>query len=350
MSDWMFLRRVLIVAAVAGLIFLAWRLSEALLLLFGAALIGLLFSGAADVVCHYTRLPRPAALALVILGLVGTVLAVMSMFGAQIGGQLADLWQRLPGAVDNLEQRFGLGDISGRIQQEAQSNASGILFQITSWAGVLLNAMGNVLLLVVAGAFFAADTSLYRHGALKLVPAEQRPLIEDTLDYSAAALRQWLIGQLIAVFLVGAMVTIGLWAIGLPSPLALGLIAGLLEFVPLVGPILGAVPATLLALTLSWQEVAWTLGLFLIVQMLESNLITPLIQKRMVALPPVIALFAILCFGLLFGPLGILFATPLAVFLFVVVNKLYVRDLLHEATEVPGEKEVRKERQAEART
>ena len=344
MSDWMFLRRVLIVAAVAGLALLMWQLSNALLLLFGAALIGLLFSGAADFVCRFTSVPRPVALTMVILLLVGGVLAVMSLFGAQISAQLAELWQRLPGAVESLEQRFGLGDVSGRIWQEAQSNTSSIVFQISSWAGIFLNALADLLLLVVSGAFFAVNPKLYRDGALKLVPAAQRPLIADTMDYSAAALRQWLVGQLIAVVLVGAMVTTGLWYIGLPSPLALGLIAGLLEFVPVLGPIMGAVPATLLALTLNWQEVAWTLGLFLMVQTLEANLIMPLIQKRMVALPPVVALFAILCFGVLFGMLGVLFATPLAVFVFVAVNKLYVRDLLHEPTEVPGEKQVQTER------
>jgi predicted PurR-regulated permease PerM len=340
MSDWTFFRRVSIAAAVAVLLFLAWRLSEALLLLFGSVLIGLLFSGAADFVSRYTRMPRAAALTLVILLLVGIVLMVITLFGAQIGAQLTDLWQRLPGAIDSLEQRFNLGDISGRMWQEAQSNTSGILFQITSIAGALLNAVGDAVLLIVAGAFVAADTSLYRRGALKMFPAEQRPLIQDTMDYSAAALRQWLIGQLIAVFLVGTIVSAGLWYIGLPSPLALGLIAGMLEFVPVVGPILGAVPATLLALTI---------GLFIVVQALESNLITPLIQKRMVALPPVVTLFAILCFGWLFGPLGVLFATPLAVFLFVVINKLYVRDLLHTPTEVPGEKQVQQERMEEAR-
>jgi predicted PurR-regulated permease PerM len=344
MTDWTFLRRVLIVAAVMGLALLAWRLSHAMLLLFGAALIGLLFSGAADFICRHTAVPRPAALAMVILLLVGGVLGVMSLFGAQISAQVAELWQRLPGAVDTLEQRFGLGDISGRVWQEAQSNTSSIVFQVSSWAGTLLNALADVLLLVVSGAFFAVDPQLYRDGALKLVPSGQRQLIADTMDYSAAALRQWLVGQLIAVILVGAMTTIGLWYIGLPSPLALGLIAGLLEFVPVLGPVMGAVPATLLALTLNWQDVAWTLGLFLVVQMLESNLIMPLIQKRMVALPPVIALFAILCFGVLFGLPGVLFATPLAVFLFVAVNKLYVRDLLNEPTEVPGERQVRTQR------
>jgi predicted PurR-regulated permease PerM len=348
MSDWTFFRRVLIVAAVAILGLLVWRLSEVMLLAFGAVLIGLLLSGGAEFISRHTKLPRGIALALIVLLLVGGIATLVGLFGTQIGAQLADLWQRLPGAVDNLEQRFGLGDISGRILEQAKSNTSGILFQITSWAGAIFNILGDAVLLLVAAIFFASDPSLYRRGTLKLVPADQRPLIEDTLDYSAAALRQWLAGQLIAVLLVGAITSAGLLYIGLPNPLALGLIAGLFEFIPVVGPMLGAVPAILLALTIGPTEVAWVVALFVVIQTLESNLITPLIQRRMVSLPPVLTLFAIVCFGVLFGPLGVLFATPLAVFLFVAVNKLYVRELLHEPTVVPGEKEVRKERLEQA--
>jgi predicted PurR-regulated permease PerM len=348
MSDWAFFRRVLIVGAVLVLGLLVWRLGDVVLLLFGAVLTGLLLSGAADAICRHTGLPRSAALAIVILMLAGVFTAIIMLFGTQIGSQLVDLWQRLPGAVDNLEQRFGLGDISNWIREKAQSNTGNILSQITAWAGTMFNAVADVLLLVVAACFFAADPSLYRSGALKLVPPEQRPLTEDTLDFSAAALRQWMTGQLIAVLLVGTITTIGLWYIGLPSPLALGLIAGVLEFIPFLGPLLAALPALLLAFTLGWTEVAWTLGLFVLIQVLESNLITPLIQKRMVSLPPVLTLFAIVCFGVLFGPLGVLFATPLAVFLFVAVNQLYVRQLLHQPTEVPGEKAVREERREQA--
>ena len=348
MSDWAFFRRVLIVGAVLVLGLLVWRLADVVLLLFGAALIGLLLSSAADAIGRHTGLPRSASLAIVTLLLVGFFAVIIVLFGTQIGAQLADLWQRLPGAVDNLEQRLNLGDISNWIREKAQSNTGNILFQITSWASTMFNAVGDILLLVVAACFFAADPDLYRNGALKLFPPEQRRRFEDTLDFSAAALRQWMTGQLIAVLLVGTITTIGLWYIGIPSPLALGLIAGILEFVPFIGPLLSAIPALLLALTLGWSEIGWTVGLFVLIQVLESNLMTPLIQKRMVSLPPVLTLFAIVCFGVLFGPLGVLFATPLAVFLFVAVNQLYVRQLLHQPTEVPGEKAVREERREQA--
>lgn len=348
MSDWQFFRRLMTVVGVAVLGLLIWQLSDAMLLLFGAVLIGLLLSGGADAICERTGLPRIVALSAVIFLVIAVFAAVAALFGAQISAQLTELGQRLPGAIDSVEQRFHLGDISGRILQEAQSNTSSILYQVTSWAGAVLGALANLVLLCVAAGFFAADPEPYRVGTLKMFPERLRPQVAKTMEYSAAALRQWLLGQLIAVVMIGATTAVGLWWIGLPSPLALGLIAGVAEFVPLIGPFIGALPATLLALSLGWTEVAWVLGLFLVIQQVESNMITPIIQRRMVSLPPVLTLFAIVCFGLLFGPLGVLFATPLAVFLFVAVNQLYVRGLLDEQTEVPGEKQVLEKKREEA--
>lgn len=349
MSDWTFFRRVMIAGAVVVLGLVLWKLADALLLLFGIVLVGLVLSNAAEGVTSYTRLPRVAALLLVVLLLVGVVAGVGMQFGSQINLQFTELWQRLPGAIDNFEQRLGLGDISGQIWQQAQSNTGSILSQITSWAGLALGIVGNVVMLLVGGIFFAADPDLYRRGALKLVPPSQRPQVEETLDFSSAALRQWLLGQLLAMLLVGSAMTAGAIYLGLPSPLALGFAAGLGEFIPFAGPLVASVLAILLALTQSWTQVGFTLVLIAVVQVLESNIITPLIQQRMVSLPPVVTLFAIFSLGLLFGPLGVLFGTPLAVFLFVAVNRLYVRGLLEEPTEVPGEKQVREEKLEEIR-
>jgi predicted PurR-regulated permease PerM len=348
MSDWTFFRRVLIAGAAVAFAFLLWRLADALLLLFGAVLIGLLLSGACDAIHRATSMPRALALALVVLLIIGIFAGVGSLFGTQISLQLVDLWQRLPGAIDSFEARLGLGDVSGRLMQQLQANTGNILFEITSWAGLVLNGAANAVLLLAGAIYLAAEPQLYRDGALKLVPPAQRPQIAETLDFSAAALRQWLLGQLIAVLLIGATVAIGTYFIGLPAPLALGMVAGLGEFIPYAGPIVAAVPSILLAFTQSWTHVALTLGLILVVQQLESYVITPLIQRRMVSLPPVISLFAIVCFGLLFGPLGVLFATPLAVFILVVVNNLYVRGLLEEPAEVPGEKQALQEKREKA--
>jgi predicted PurR-regulated permease PerM len=175
-----------------------------------------------------------------------------------------------------------------------------------------------------------------------LVPQEHRDLARKTMNDSSRALRQWLVGQFIAMAIVGVLVGAGVWYIGLPSPMALGVIAALGEFVPILGPIVAALPALFLALSMDWTTVAWTLGLFVVVQQLESNMIMPLIQNRMVSLPPAIPLFAVLAFGLMFGLLGVVFATPLAVLTAVLVSRLYLREVLEEPAPIPGQPEAAK--------
>ncbi len=136
---------------------------------------------------------------------------------------------------------------------------------------------------------------------MKLVPQAGRGLAEQALDDCAKALRLWLMGQLVSMVLVGVLVGTGLWLIGVPAPLTLGILAALLEFIPIVGPILSAIPAIVLALVIGPETALWTAALYLGVQQLEGNLIQPIVQQRAVDLPPALLLFALLAFGLLFG-------------------------------------------------
>lgn len=341
MSDWTFFRRLMIVVAVFVLGMLIWHLSVALLLLFAAVLFALMLDGAAGFIERHSGMGRPYALTLVIVMMLAGFGALLYQFGGLIGEQVNDLAQRLPGAIDNVEQRLQLGDVSGKLMEQVQSNSGNLLIQITSAAGFMLNLIGNLLLVVVAAVFIAAQPALYRRGALMLVPREQRELAVETLDTSGAALKQWLLAQLAAMTLVGAMTGIGFWLVGVPAPLALGIVSGLAEFVPIVGPILGALPAVLLAISIDWTTTLWALGVVVVVQQVESNLILPLIQQRLANLPPVVTMFAILAFGLLFGPLGLLLATPLAVLTYVLITKLYIRELLEEPATVPGEKQAK---------
>ena len=350
MSDWDFFRRVLIVMAVIAFAALIWQLSQAFLLFFGAVLVGVLLSAATSFLTRNMGMSRGVALALITLLLVIVVGGVVILFGSQISAQMMDLAQRLPGAIDSLEQRFQLGDLSGKLVEQARSNSGVLLFQITSMAAFVLSVAGNTVLVLVAGGFLAAQPELYRRGALKLVPPEQRQVVGETLDDGGAALKQWVLGQLISMAIVGTLTGLGLWYIGVPAPLALGLVAALAEFIPIIGPILGAIPAVLLAASIDPATLAWTVGLFAVVQQLESNMITPLVQHRMVSLPPVVTVFAVLCFGLLFGPLGLLFAAPLAVVTYVLVTRLYIRELLEEPVKVPGEKQAKEEKAAAARS
>jgi predicted PurR-regulated permease PerM len=138
------------------------------------------------------------------------------------------------------------------------------------------------------------------------------------------------------MLLVGVSVGIGLWLVGVPSAFALGFIAGLAEFVPILGPVLAAIPALLIASTQDWQTVLAALLVLVIVQQAESNLITPLIANRMMAIAPAVGLFAVVAMGVLFGPLGLLLGFPLAVVFDVAVRRLYVRDALGEPIDIAG--------------
>lgn len=156
---------------------------------------------------------------------------------------------------------------------------------------------------------------------------------------SENAICLWLKAQLISMTVVGLLVGLGLWLIGVPSALTLGLIAGSVEFVPLVGPIIAALPAVLLALAVGPETVLWIVGLYLLVQRVEGILLQPLLKQYTVDLPAVILLFALLDFGALFGALGIILAAPLAVVVYVLVKRLYVKEALDTPTSIPGEDE-----------
>jgi predicted PurR-regulated permease PerM len=170
-----------------------------------------------------------------------------------------------------------------------------------------------------------------------MVPPDAQVRVAETLDACGRALRFWLLGQFLAVALVGTLTTVGLWLAGVPGYLALGLLAGLAEFVPFVGSILAAVPALLLALMQDTETLFWTAAVYLTVQQLESNLITPVIVREMVALPPALTLFAIAAFGQIFGLPGVLLATPLTVIAVVAIKRLWIRGALEKETALPGE-------------
>ena len=341
LRDGVFIRRVLIVIAIGALALLLWRLIDLLLLVFGAVLVCILLRALAEPIARRTPLSDGWALAATTLGLLALISGVVWLFGAEVRAQVAELAERLPQAWDSFEERLGFTDFGMRVAERAEEMAPAAGTVLSRLAGVVtsfVRGVADLVLIVIGGLYLATQPALYRHGVLLLVPAGgSRERFADALDATGAALRRWLLGQLVAMLLVFVLTGLGLWAIGLPAALALALLAGLAEFVPLVGPIVAAIPALLIALADGWETALWTLALYLAVQQLESNVITPLVQRQAVKLPPAVTVFAVVAFGLLFGWVGVLFATPLAVVVFVVVKKLWVRETLGEPTEVPGE-------------
>jgi predicted PurR-regulated permease PerM len=224
--------------------------------------------------------------------------------------------------------RFDLDASAADLVREVIPSGSALAARVGTAASTTVSAIANVVVVLAGALYLAAQPDLYHRGALRLVPPRRRPSARRGLDALGGALRRWLLMQLAAMAIVGTVTGLALWALGVPSPLALGLIAGLLEFVPIVGPLLAAVPAVLVAFTVGPELALWTGLALLAIQQLEGYVLTPLLARRAVELPPALTLFALVAFVALFGLAGGLLAAPLMVVAFVAVREFYVERAL----------------------
>ncbi len=336
-ADLAFVRRLFIVVAVGALVAAVWALSDILLLLFGSVLFAVMLHAVASPLHTLLGLPPRIALILAGVAIVVVVAATGFYFGPEVADQMRNVAATLPGAADRLVAYLGLGTVADLVRDGTTASAlGGLASRVIAWSTTIAGALASLLLVVFGGIYLAIDPRIYRDGLVKLVPPPIQPNVTATLDDAGEALRRWLKGQVLAMLLVGLFTGLGLWLIGVPSALALGVIAGLAEFVPLVGPILAAIPALLIAGTQDQQTVLLALAVLVIVQQVESNLIMPLIADRMVSIAPAVGLFAVVAMGVVFGPLGLLLGFPLAIVFDVAVRRLYVRDTLGERVQVLG--------------
>lgn len=332
-----YVARVLVLIALVAAALLAWGLRHVWLLVFGAIIVAVIVDAIASVIARFGMGQRFAVLVTAIL------LAILSISGGWLVGD------NLVGQFDSLRENLGNAISALRGWIEGQPFGARVLElwddtigremplrQVAGAAGLTLNALFNTALIVIAGIYLAAERDLYRNGLVRLVPPDRRALARSSLDASGAALAGWLKGQGISMLVVGAATAAGLALVGAPMPVALGMLAGLLEFVPYFGPIVAGVLAVLFAFTDGPQTALYVVLVMLAVQQVESNLVMPLAQKWTVRLPPVLGVFAVLVFGSIFGLMGVVLATPLMVVLMVLVRTLYVEHYL-ESRSVPGD-------------
>lgn len=323
-SDWGAKRVAVAGLVLAGLYFI-WQVMGVVLLVFAAILFSLALHALAEPFSRFTRFPERYAIFPVAILVFGGLGLSFYLFGSTIRDQVSEVVNTLPAAWTGFEERFhleGLGnDLLRRAEAAAPSSAT-VISAVQGLTSNLFQVLLGIFLVIVGGLYFAVEPKLYQDLYLSFWPADHRPQAYRRLHVISEDLRSFLKAQLIAMVAVGALTFIGLSAIGIPSALALALFTALAEFIPMVGPVVSAIPALLIALTIGLEPALWTLALFVAVQQTEGNLITPLLQQRMVALPPAVTLFAVVVFGSLFGPMGILLGTPLTVLAFASVRDL----------------------------
>ncbi len=328
------LKAVGVAVLIVGLLLILHTVVNVLLLVFAGTLLAVLFGGLAQLLGSHTPLSHGWALLVVVLA-VFVLIGVGSWYVApQIAAQFDELGQRLPESINRLEAWLAQHEWGQAVLDEAPVPADIVAGESGAWSrigGAFSTALGmiaNVLFTLALGIYLAANPALYRKGILLLVPANHEDRAGQVLTETGRSLWGWLTGQFISMLIVGIMTWIGLAVLDIPLALVLGLIAGLFEFVPLVGPFVSAVPAVLIAFLQGPDKALYVALLFLGIQQLESNAIMPIVMKKAVSLPPALTLAATVLGGTLFGLPGLLLATPLMVTVMVLVRMLYVEDTL----------------------
>jgi predicted PurR-regulated permease PerM len=327
-----YVRKVLVTLAlvVLALVLFAWR--HVLLLAFGACLVAVMLRALADPIRRRTPLGSGASLGAAVIAILLMVGALGIFVGGQVSRQLTQLQVVLPAAWATARAQIATYE-TGRwaldhIREAATNSMRGLgplAGRIGRATGAGAQAIGELVVVLVAGVYFAAQPRLYFRGLLKLAPAGARERLAEAVDACGVALRKWLVGTGAAMVTMGVLIGIGAALLGLPAPIALGLVSGMAEFVPIVGAALSAVPGLLVAATQGPQTVLWTLIFYVAAHQLEGQVLIPIIQRRVVAVPPALTLFSVVGFGVLFGPLGVIFATPLAVVAMVLIERLYIQ-------------------------
>jgi predicted PurR-regulated permease PerM len=337
-----FIRRVAIIIGLVGVVVitlvifgLAWT---AMLTVFGGALIGVLLDGIAERIVKWTHAPRT----LVLIALLLLTLGALVGAGFWLGPALAE-------HTDGLREQVSLAWNDIRVQLERRPWGPRVLEELSSidvtslitpkFGGLLSTTVGTIaslLLVGVFGVYFALDPQTYICGLARLFPPSQRDRVLELFASTGRALRSWLVGRFLSMFVIGSCTGIGLWLVGIPLALPLGVIAGAFSFVPNVGPLLSAVPGLLIGLSLSPTTALWALLVYLGVQAIESYAITPLIDQRVVSMPPALLLAFQMLMGLSGGVIGLFMATPLLVTLVVIVQSTYLRDTLGDDVRLIG--------------
>ena len=329
-----FQKVLLVIGAVVGAL-LVWKLAAVLLLLFGAILAATILRAISEPLERRTPLNPSLSLLVAVLAVVSLVGLALFLFGRQVEGQITLLVRILPDAWGSLQLRLSGSPLGAMILERAReydlANLQ-LLQRAPSIAFGVVGAVANLFLVVVAGISIAARPRVYREGLLRLFrDGRPRRQAGRALDASAEGLRRWLLGQLFSMTFIGVLTGVGLLAGRRALRLGSGRAGG-------SGPVraagwaggVSAVPGLLVALAAGPQTVLWALVVYVGVQQVESNLVTPMVLRRMIDLPVAVSLFSVIALAVLLGPLGVVLATPLAVVIFVSVKVLYLSGVLGE--------------------
>ena len=306
--------------------YLFTTLLNLLLLVLAGALMAIYFHGCADVFKRKLKMGSPYALILSV-GLNVVVIGLFFWFvGDRLNSQLDELSTKLPQTIDNAKSWLSEKPLGQKIldytTNSLDSGKAGSV--IKTFFSSTFGILSDLYIVILLGMFFTASPEIYRKGIVHLVPTKGKATAEKLWDEIHHVLKNWLKGQIFGFFFIAILTGLGLWLLGMPLVLALALVAGLLNFIPNFGPLIALIPAALLGLMQGPNTALLVVGLFTLIQIIQSTVTQPLIQKKMVSVPPGLLVFGQVAMGVITGFWGVLLATPLVAIVMTLVNRLYV--------------------------
>jgi predicted PurR-regulated permease PerM len=303
---------------------------DILLMVLAGALIAVYFHGLGDAIQRRTKLKRRPAMLISIIGSVILLGALFWFMGTKIQVQVSELSNTLPTTLNNAKVKLAQTSLGQSARQSfSGSNSQKLMATVQSFFSTTFGVLGDVYIILFLGIFFTANPSLYKDGILILVPADRKELGEHIMNRISLSLKGWLKGMLFSMLLVTILIGVALSIIGVPVALILALITGLLELIPNIGSLIAMIPGVLLALTMGTNTAILVAVVYIASQTIVANIVTPLIQKKMINLPPALTLISQLIMGVVSGALGIILAVPLLAILIILVDELYVKKIAH---------------------
>lgn len=330
-----FTRRALVVigillAVVAVTAFLFTTFGVALLL-FLSVLLALLLDTLASFAAKHAPVSRGVALAFFVLLLLGAFTAGFYTVAPELGRQFVQILERAPEGIEAAREWLAQRTWGDRLAEIASPENGAEQLSLGNLRDALFTTfgiVGDTIFVFATALYLAANPGVYKRGIVSLVPPEGRERAGELLGTIWHELRHWLLGQFASMAIIGLSFGIGLAVLGVNLALALGVIAAIVSFVPIVGAAIAVVPALAVAVVQGPELVVPVLGMYAVIQLVESNVLTPLIQQKVINMPPVLLLTAQVVMYLLTGPLGVIVATPLTLVVMILVRELYIGEFL----------------------
>ncbi|MCE3045608.1 AI-2E family transporter [Legionella sp. 16cNR16C] len=315
-------------------ILLIWHTIDIFLLAFAGILVAIIIRSLSQLVSKYSKLPPYITVTVILIAIISLFTGVGLIVAPSVSKQISQLYTDIPEAWNKFNNDFfqylNISTNTTTSQALDLPKTLAKVQNVPSKVGTIFTStfgfIANIFVILFFGIALAYQPEIYTNGLINLFSKKRQRKIKEILNDTTETLQYWLAGKAFSMLIIGLLTWAGLWLLDIPLAFTLALFAALLSFIPNIGPIFSAIPAILLALLKSPMFALYVALLYVVIQTIESYLITPLIQQKSISLPAALIVFTQLIMSILVGILGLTLATPLLAVISVVVKHTYLSE------------------------